>query len=70
MPLVYLCLLALVVGIVGGLGAVVFRGLIAFVHNLLFLGTLSCHLRLQPVHAGIAVGRVGHSGAGRRRDRA
>ena len=41
MPLVYLCLLALVVGIVGGLGAVVFRGLIAFVHNLLFLGTLS-----------------------------
>ena len=29
MPLVYLCLLALVVGIVGGLGAVVFRGLIA-----------------------------------------
>jgi chloride channel protein, CIC family len=41
MPLVYLCLLALVVGIVGGLGAVVFRGLIAFVHNLLFLGKLS-----------------------------
>ncbi len=41
MPLVYLCLLALGVGIVGGLGAVVFRGLIAFVHNLLFLGTLS-----------------------------
>ena len=41
MRLVYLCLLALVVGIVGGLGAVVFRGLIGFVHNLLFLGTLS-----------------------------
>ncbi len=41
MPLVYLCLLALVVGIVGGLGAVVFRGLIAFVHNQLYLGKLS-----------------------------
>jgi CIC family chloride channel protein len=41
MPLVYLCLLALLVGIVGGLGAVVFRGLIAFVHNLLFFGKLS-----------------------------
>ena len=39
MPLVYLCLLALVVGIIGGLGAVVFRALIGFVHNLLFLGS-------------------------------
>ena len=33
-----LCLLALVVGIVTGLGAVAFRALIACVHNLLFLG--------------------------------
>jgi CIC family chloride channel protein len=40
-PLVLLCLLALCVGFIGGLGAVVFRGLIAFVHNLLFLGHLS-----------------------------
>src|SRR5512142_1527128 len=40
-PLIYLCLLALVVGIVGGIGAVIFRGLISFVHNLLFLGQLS-----------------------------
>lgn len=40
-PLVYLCLLALCVGIVGGLGAVVFRALISFVHNLLFLGQVS-----------------------------
>ena len=39
MPLFYLCLLALFVGIVGGLGAVVFRGLIGIVHNLMFLGT-------------------------------
>jgi len=34
----YLSLLALVVGIVAGFGAVVFRDLIGFVHNLLFLG--------------------------------
>jgi chloride channel protein, CIC family len=33
--------LSVLVGIVGGLGAVVFRGLIAFFHNLLFLGHLS-----------------------------
>ena len=39
--LVRLSLLAVAVGIVTGLGAVFFRGLIAFVHNLLFLGTLS-----------------------------
>jgi CIC family chloride channel protein len=34
-------LLALLVGVVAGLGAVVFRGLIAFFHNLLFLGKFS-----------------------------
>lgn len=34
-------LLAVVVGIVGGLGAVIFRGLIALFHNLFFLGKLS-----------------------------
>ena len=37
----WLSLLAAIVGIVAGFGAVVFRGLIAFVHNLLFLGKLS-----------------------------
>ncbi len=36
-----LCGLALVVGIVAGLGAVFFRALIGLVHNLLFLGHLS-----------------------------
>ena len=36
-----LCLLAVAVGIITGFGAVVFRALIAFVHNLLFLGQLS-----------------------------
>ena len=33
--------LSILVGIIGGLGAVVFRGLIAFFHNLLFLGKFS-----------------------------
>lgn len=36
-PLIF-SLLALIVGIVAGLGAVIFRGLIAGVHNALFLG--------------------------------
>jgi len=37
----YFSLLAVLVGIVGGLGAILFRGLIAFFHNLLFLGKFS-----------------------------
>jgi CIC family chloride channel protein len=36
--LVTLCALALVLGIVTGLGAVLFRELIGFIHNLMFLG--------------------------------
>jgi chloride channel protein, CIC family len=40
-PLVIICLLALLVGVVAGLGSVVFRGLIALVHNLFFLGQIS-----------------------------
>jgi len=36
-----LSLLSVLVGVVVGVGAVVFRGLIAFFHNLLFLGKLS-----------------------------
>lgn len=39
--LVYLSLLALVVGIVTGFGAVAFRGLIGLIHNALFLGQLA-----------------------------
>src|ERR1700739_2535855 len=39
--LVRLSLLAIVVGLIAGLGAVVFRALIAFVHNLSFLGLFS-----------------------------
>jgi len=41
MPLVLLSGLALVVGIVTGFGAVVFRALIGLVHNVLFLGLFS-----------------------------
>ncbi len=37
----FMALLAVLVGVVGGFGAVVFRTLIAFFHNLLFLGKLS-----------------------------
>src|ERR1700756_639787 len=37
----FLSVLAFVVGIVTGLGAVVFRGLIGLVHNALFLGHFS-----------------------------
>jgi len=39
--LVALCSLALFVGVVAGFGAVLFRALIAFIHNLLFLGHIS-----------------------------
>ena len=37
----YFSLLAILVGIVAGLGAVLFRGLIGLVHNILFLGRFS-----------------------------
>jgi chloride channel protein, CIC family len=36
-----LFLLAILIGIVAGVGAFVFRSLIAFFHNLMFLGQLS-----------------------------
>lgn len=39
----WLSLLAIVIGIVTGIGALVFRGLIGFFHNLLFLGQFSFH---------------------------
>ena len=49
-----MALLSVLIGIVAGMGAVVFRGLIAFFHNLLFLGKFSlaydgnCHTRACP----------------------
>ncbi len=36
-----LSLVAVLIGVVAGIGAVIFRGLLAFFHNLLFLGTFS-----------------------------
>lgn len=39
--LIWLCALAVLVGCVAGIGAVVFRALISFIHNLFFNGTLS-----------------------------
>jgi chloride channel protein, CIC family len=41
--LAYLSLLALAVGVVTGIGAVAFRELIGFIHNLLFLGQFAFH---------------------------
>src|ERR1700740_517395 len=41
LTLVSLSLLALTIGIVTGIGAIVFRDLIGFIHNLLFTGRLS-----------------------------
>lgn len=38
LPLLVLSLLALAVGVITGIGAVLFRGLIGLIHNLLFLG--------------------------------
>ena len=64
--LIRMSLLALVVGMVTGLGAFVFRELIGLVHNLLFLAQLCVCLRREPVHADQPVGAAGHSRAGRR----
>ncbi len=41
--LVRLSILALIVGVVTGFGAIGFRGLIGFLHNIFFLGQLSVH---------------------------
>lgn len=41
--MVLLCVLAALVGVIGGVGAWVFRLLIGFFHNLLFLGAFSHH---------------------------
>src|SRR5579863_6059000 len=41
--LVFLSCLALITGLITGFGAIFFRGLIAAIHNLFFLGTFSVH---------------------------
>ena len=54
--LISLCLLALVVGIVTGLGSVAFRALIACVHNLLFLGHWSFYYDSSVFHPAAPMG--------------
>ena len=63
---VRLSLLAVAVGIVGGIGAVVFRGLIALVHNFAFLGTFSVIYDFERLHGAESLGRRDHSRAGDR----
>ncbi|HEY1983456.1 MAG TPA: chloride channel protein [Xanthobacteraceae bacterium] len=41
--LVQLCIFALITGLITGFGAIFFRGLIAAIHNLFFLGIFSVH---------------------------
>ncbi len=41
--LVLLSIFALITGLITGFGAIFFRGLIAGIHNLFFLGTFSFH---------------------------
>ena len=64
-----LALLALVVGVITGIGAVVFRGLIGLVHNVFFLGHFSFVYEFKPFHAVQSVGGGDHPGAGDRRHR-
>ena len=54
-----LSLLAIVVGLVTGIGAVFFRALIGLIHNIAFLGVFSIELRREPVHAAEPLGRAG-----------
>ena len=51
-----LSIFALITGLITGFGAIFFRGLIAVIHNLFFLGTFSASLRRQYFHARRAVG--------------
>lgn len=50
----WMMLLAFIVGVVGGFGAILFRGMIAFVHNIAFNGTFSLHYNAN-VHAAPSV---------------
>ena len=57
---------SVVVGVVAALAAVVFRGLIALFHNLLFLGHVSMVYDANVAHAGQPLGAVRDPGAGDR----
>ena len=48
----YAC--SILIGVVAACGAVVFRGLIAFFHNLLFLGFVSCAAHNALFLAGVS----------------
>ena len=58
--------LSILVGVVAGLGAVAFRALIGFFHNLLFLGKLSVDVRREHSYAAQSMGPICHFRAGRR----
>ena len=62
-----MCALAAVVGVVTGLGALLFRVMISFVHNLFFLPDCLVQLRFQFVYPDQSVGSICHPGTGRRR---
>ena len=65
--LVRLSIFAVIVGVVTGIGAVLFRDLIGLIHNVSFFGGFAHQLRRQPVHPAESLGRAGHPGAGGRR---
>ena len=69
LPLAWLSLLALGLGVVTGFGAVVFRDLIGLIHNVLFAGHAVVHYDANVFTAPCAVGRVGHPGSRARRHR-
>ena len=61
-----LCALAAVVGIVTGFGALLFRIMISFVHNLFFLKTISLSYDSSLFTPSQPVGSLDSPGAGRR----
>ena len=65
--LVRLSLLAVVVGIVTGFGAVLFRDLIGFIHNVLFLGKFAVAYDANLFTPASPWGALRHPGAGGRR---
>ena len=60
-------LIAVIVGVITGFGAVFFRALIAFVHNLFFLGRFSTVYDANVHTPASPWGAFDHSGAGDRR---
>ena len=65
--LVRLSILAVIVGIMTGFGAIVFRDLIGLIHNVAFLGGFSFVYNANRLHPAEPLGPVHHPGAGRRR---